>query len=44
VVGARTVGQLTAMLAGASLELPREIAEALDEVSAPGRSYPEDAA
>jgi aryl-alcohol dehydrogenase-like predicted oxidoreductase len=41
IVGARTVGQLTAMLAGAALELPRAIADALDEVSAPSVSYPE---
>jgi aryl-alcohol dehydrogenase-like predicted oxidoreductase len=43
IVGARTVGQLTAMVAATALELPREIIEALDEVSAPARSYPEDA-
>ena len=41
IVGARTVGQLTAMLAGAQLELPPAIADALDEVSAPPSSYPE---
>lgn len=43
IVGARTVGQLTAMLAGAQLELPAAIADALDEVSAPASSYPESA-
>jgi aryl-alcohol dehydrogenase-like predicted oxidoreductase len=44
IVGARTVGQLTSMLTGAALTMPAEIVEALDEVSAPSRSYPEDAA
>ena len=44
IVGARTVGQLTTMLAAQSLDLPREIIEALDEVSAPDCSYPDDAA
>lgn len=44
IVGARTVGQLTTMVAAQALELPREIVEALDEVSAPERSYPDDPA
>lgn len=44
IVGARTVGQLTTMLAAQSLALPLEIIDALDEVSAPDRSYPDDAA
>ena len=32
------------MLAAQSLALPLEIIDALDEVSAPDRSYPDDAA
>jgi aryl-alcohol dehydrogenase-like predicted oxidoreductase len=42
VLGARTLGQLTAALASESLELPHEIREALDDVSAPDIQYPED--
>jgi aryl-alcohol dehydrogenase-like predicted oxidoreductase len=44
VLGARTLGQLTALLAGEVLELPEEIREALDDVSAPPVDYPEDVA
>ncbi|MDP9116721.1 MAG: aldo/keto reductase [Actinomycetota bacterium] len=44
VLGARTLGQLTAALASESLELPYEICEALDDVSAPLIEYPEDVA
>ena len=36
IVGARTLGQLTAALGCEMLELPEEISEALDDVSAPG--------
>lgn len=42
VLGARTVGQLTAALACETLDLPAEISEALDDVSAPAVDYPED--
>jgi aryl-alcohol dehydrogenase-like predicted oxidoreductase len=42
VLGARTLGQLTAQLACEALDLPREISEALDDVSAPPIDYPED--
>ncbi len=42
ILGARTLGQLTGALAGGSLELPREIRAALDDVSAPAIGYPED--
>jgi len=42
ILGARTLGQLTAALASEALELPREISEALDDVSAPTLAYPED--
>jgi aryl-alcohol dehydrogenase-like predicted oxidoreductase len=42
ILGARTLGQLTAALDSESLELPAEIIEALDDVSAPPMSYPED--
>jgi aryl-alcohol dehydrogenase-like predicted oxidoreductase len=42
VLGARTLGQLTAALASESLELPHEIREALDDVSAPRLGYPEE--
>ena len=42
VLGARTLGQLTAQLACESLDLPVEIRDALDDVSAPARGYPED--
>jgi len=41
-LGARTLGQLTAALASDALELPSEIAAALDDVSAPPVDYPED--
>ena len=44
VLGARTLGQLTAALACDSLELPAEISIALDDVSAPVIEYPEDVA
>jgi aryl-alcohol dehydrogenase-like predicted oxidoreductase len=42
VLGARTLGQLTAQLACETLDLPVEISEALDDVSAPPIDYPED--
>jgi aryl-alcohol dehydrogenase-like predicted oxidoreductase len=42
VLGARTLGQLTAALACESLDLPIEISSALDDVSAPAIEYPED--
>ncbi len=42
VLGARTLGQLTAQLACEALDLPREISAALDDVSAPPIDYPED--
>src|SRR5579875_691126 len=42
ILGARTLGQLTAALASESLELPPEIVSALDDVSAPPVDYPED--
>jgi aryl-alcohol dehydrogenase-like predicted oxidoreductase len=42
VLGARTLGQLTAALASESLELPHEIRDALDDVSAPQLGYPEE--
>jgi aryl-alcohol dehydrogenase-like predicted oxidoreductase len=42
ILGARTLGQLTAALASESLELPAEIVSALDDVSAPPVDYPED--
>ncbi len=41
IVGARTLGQLTAAIAAQSLELPVEIRDALDDVSAPLLGYPE---
>lgn len=41
VLGARTLGQLTAGLACETLDLPSEISDALDDVSAPTLSYPE---
>lgn len=41
ILGARTLGQLTAALAAEALELPAEISRALDDVSAPHASYPE---
>lgn len=42
VLGARTLGQLTAQLACETLDLPSEISDALDDVSAPPIDYPED--
>jgi aryl-alcohol dehydrogenase-like predicted oxidoreductase len=42
ILGARTLGQLTGALASETLELPREISGALDDVSAPVIGYPED--
>ena len=42
VLGARTLGQLTAQLASEALDLPAEISEALDDVSAPPIDYPEE--
>jgi aryl-alcohol dehydrogenase-like predicted oxidoreductase len=42
VLGARTLGQLTAQLACEALDLPVEIRAALDDVSAPPLDYPED--
>ncbi len=42
ILGARTLGQLTGQLASEAVELPREILAALDDVSAPTVSYPED--
>jgi aryl-alcohol dehydrogenase-like predicted oxidoreductase len=42
ILGARTLGQLTAALACDSLQLPEEISAALDDVSAPPIGYPED--
>jgi aryl-alcohol dehydrogenase-like predicted oxidoreductase len=41
ILGARTLGQLTGALACESLQLPDEIRDALDDVSAPGVGYPE---
>lgn len=41
ILGARTLGQLTGALASESLDLPREISSALDDVSAPPVGYPE---
>lgn len=42
IVGARTLGQLTAALQSLAVELPLEIQLALDDVSTPHTSYPED--
>lgn len=42
ILGARTLGQLTGALASDALDLPREICDALDDVSAPAIDYPED--
>jgi aryl-alcohol dehydrogenase-like predicted oxidoreductase len=42
ILGARTLGQLTGALASEALELPHEIRDALDDVSAPVIGYPED--
>jgi aryl-alcohol dehydrogenase-like predicted oxidoreductase len=41
ILGARTLGQLHAALACETLDLPDEIRDALDDVSAPELSYPE---
>ena len=41
IVGARTLDQLHAALATEELELPEEIAQALDDVSTPASGYPE---
>jgi aryl-alcohol dehydrogenase-like predicted oxidoreductase len=41
ILGARTLGQLTAALASLTLDLPLEIRAALDDVSSPPVSYPE---
>jgi len=43
IVGARTSAQLQASLAADEVELPEEIRGALDDVSAPGIGYPENA-
>ena len=42
ILGARTLGQLTAALACLTLDLPASISAALDDVSAPAFGYPED--
>lgn len=42
ILGARTLGQLTAALQSVDVVLPTEITDALDDVSAPPRGYPED--
>lgn len=42
IVGARTLGQLTAALQSLAVELPLEIQLALDDVSMPHTGYPED--
>jgi aryl-alcohol dehydrogenase-like predicted oxidoreductase len=42
IVGARTLGQLTAALQSLAVELPLEIQLALDDVSMPYLGYPED--
>ena len=41
VVVARTAAQLSASLAAESVQLPPEIRQALDDVSAPAVGYPE---
>jgi aryl-alcohol dehydrogenase-like predicted oxidoreductase len=41
IVGARTAAQLAASLAAETVELPAEIVDALDDVSAPHIGYPE---
>ena len=41
IVGARTAAQLTGLLAVEDVTLPDEIADALDDVSAPDFGYPE---
>ncbi|HVM28741.1 MAG TPA: aldo/keto reductase [Mycobacteriales bacterium] len=43
IVGARTSAQLQASLAAEDVQLPDEIRAALDDVSAPGKGYPENA-
>jgi aryl-alcohol dehydrogenase-like predicted oxidoreductase len=42
ILGARTLGQLTGALVSETLDMPREIHDALDDVSAPVIGYPED--
>lgn len=42
ILGARTLGQLTGALVSETLDLPTEIRDALDDVSAPPIGYPED--
>lgn len=42
ILGARTLGQLTGALVSETLDLPHEIRDALDDVSAPMIGYPED--
>ncbi len=42
ILGARTLGQLTGALVSETLDIPREIRDALDDVSAPAIGYPED--
>jgi aryl-alcohol dehydrogenase-like predicted oxidoreductase len=42
IVGARTLGQLTAAVQSLAVDLPLEIQLALDDVSAPVRGYPEE--
>lgn len=42
ILGARTLGQLTAALGADLLDLPKEIRQALDDVSAPLIGYPEE--
>jgi aryl-alcohol dehydrogenase-like predicted oxidoreductase len=42
IVGARTLGQLTAAVQSLSVDLPLEIQLALDDVSAPVVGYPEE--
>jgi aryl-alcohol dehydrogenase-like predicted oxidoreductase len=42
ILGARTLGQLTGALVSETLDLPAEIRDALDDVSAPPIGYPED--
>jgi aryl-alcohol dehydrogenase-like predicted oxidoreductase len=41
IVGARTVDQLAGSLRSETVDLPQEIVEALDDVSAPPMGYPE---
>jgi aryl-alcohol dehydrogenase-like predicted oxidoreductase len=41
IVGARTLGQLTAAMQSLSVDLPVEIGQALDDVSTPDLGYPE---